>query len=64
VRKTIAVIPQNFLFDLRSRAKESLCGIPFGFYRNKTNGIPDKIAFPRQKAGKSDFSGMTNLFET
>jgi hypothetical protein len=29
----------------------------------KPNGIPDKIALPRLKAGKSDFSGMTNLFE-
>jgi hypothetical protein len=25
------VIPQNFLFGLRSWPKESLCGIPFGF---------------------------------
>jgi outer membrane protein assembly factor BamB len=42
-----------------SRTKENLCGIPFGVYRNKPNGIPDKIAFPRLKAGKSNFSGMT-----
>jgi hypothetical protein len=29
--------------------------------KRKPNGIPDKIAFPCLKAGKSDFSGMTKF---
>jgi hypothetical protein len=55
------VIPQNFLFALAR--KEIYPESHLFFLQLKPNWIPDKIAFPRLKAGKSDFSGMTNLFK-
>jgi hypothetical protein len=74
-----AVIPQNFLFvrlanerkfmrltaQAVSELKVTRCIIApiWSLAKRKPNGIPDKIAFPRLKAGKSDFSGMTNLLE-
>jgi hypothetical protein len=72
-----SVIPQNFLFALARKEIYAACcagskriDVNAMYHRahlvsrrKKPNGIPDKIAFPRLKAGKSDFSGMTGIYE-
>jgi hypothetical protein len=53
------VIPQNFLSTCAAGRKKIYAESHLFSYNKAPNGIPDKIAFPRPKAGKSDLSGMT-----
>jgi hypothetical protein len=47
------VIPQNFLFA--RRAKESLCGIRFGFFAEiKPNRIPDQFSFAARRENRPE----------
>jgi hypothetical protein len=59
---THAVIPQNFLFDRNANERKFMRNPIWFLAERRPNRIPDKIAFPCLKAGKSDFSGMTILF--
>jgi hypothetical protein len=42
------VIPEKSLFPAKQESV-ILSGIPFGFYSNKTNGIPHKFSFAARR---------------